>query len=280
MADNAQQAVSLLKNIALRAIGVGIGVTLINSSLFTVDGGEKAVIFDHFRGVLEETVGEGTHFLVPWLQKPYIFDIRTRPHQFSIICQTKDLQMVNITLRVLSRPDERKLAVIFQHLGTEYDEKVLHSIGNEVLKAVVAQFNADQLITARPRFSALVRDRLTKRAKDFYIMLDDVAIIHLVYGNVFSKAVQNRLVAQQEADRSEYVIMKCEQEKLAAVIRAEGESEAAKLISEATASAGMSLIELRKIEAMKENAATMARSPHVTYVPEAMSMIMGMPGAC
>lgn len=273
---SSQQAVSFLTNLARAAFGLGVGAAVLNSSLYTVDGGEKAVLFDRFRGVLDQTVGEGTHFLIPWLQKPFIFDIRTRPHQFSSVSGTKDLQMVNLTLRVLSRPDESRLPTIFQHLGLEYDEKVLPSIGNEVLKAVVAQFNADQLLTERPRVSALVRDSLVKRARDFNIILDDVAITHLSYGAEFSRAVEQKQVAQQEAERSKYVVMKAEQERRAAIIRAEGESEAAKLISDATAQAGMGLIELRKIEALKENAGTMARSPNVIYVPKGNQLLMAI----
>lgn len=57
--------------------------------------------------------------------------------------------MVSITLRVLSRPDVEHLPKIYQQLGTDYDERVLPSIGNEVLKAIVAQFDAAELITQR-----------------------------------------------------------------------------------------------------------------------------------
>ncbi|THG20910.1 hypothetical protein TEA_016951 [Camellia sinensis var. sinensis] len=184
--------------------------------------------------------------------------------------------MVNLTLRLLSRPEVTQLPRIFQTLGLEYDEKVLPSIGNEVLKAVVAQFNADQLLTDRPHISALVRDSLIRRAKDFNIVLDDVAITHLSYGAEFSKAVEQKQVAQQEAERSKFVVAKAEQERRAAIIRAEGESESAKLISEATAAARMGLIELRKIEASREIASTLAKTPNVAYLPNGNNMLLGL----
>ncbi|GLT33140.1 hypothetical protein SLA2020_077520 [Shorea laevis] len=270
------QATNILANIARAALGLGAAASLANAALYTVDGGQRAVLFDRFRGVIDETVGEGTHFLIPWLQKPFIFDIRTRPHTFSSVSGTKDLQMVNLTLRVLSRPEVSRLPYIFQHLGLEYDEKVLPSIGNEVLKAVVAQFNADQLLTDRPQVSALVRESLIRRARDFNITLDDVAITHLSYGAEFSRAVEQKQVAQQEAERSKFVVMKADQERRAAIIRAEGESESAQLISDATSKSGNGLIELRRIEASREIASTLARSPNVAYLPGGQNMLLAL----
>lgn len=64
--------------------------------------------------------------------------------------------MVNISLRVLARPDASKLPKVYQHLGLDFDEKVLPSICNEVLKSVVAKFNASQLITQRQQVSLLI----------------------------------------------------------------------------------------------------------------------------
>lgn len=189
-----------------------------------------------------------------------------------------DLQMVNITLRVLSKPDTGLLAQIFRNLGLDWDERVLPSIGNEVLKAVVAQYQAEQLLTARDKVSAAVRSELTLRAAEFNILIDDVAITHLSFGTEFTKAVESKQVAQQEAERARFVVMKADQERKAAVVRAEGESEAARLISEATRTAGGGMIELRRIEAARHVAATLAKSRNVVYLPggQGNNMLLGL----
>lgn len=87
--------------------------------------------------------------------------------------------MVSLTLRVMSRPDTKFISTIYRSLGMDYDERVLPSIGSEVLKATIAQFNAEELITQREVVSARIREDLLKRAGEFNIVLEDVSIVSL-----------------------------------------------------------------------------------------------------
>lgn len=205
---------STLLNIAKASLGLGLAGITLQECLFDVDGGERVVMFDRFRGVLPDVYGEGTHFRIPFIQYPHSFDVRTRHSNISTHTGTKDLQMINISLRVLSRPNPEKVDEIYRTIGKDFDFRVLPSIGPEVLKAVVAQYNADQLLTMREKVSRDIRDQLEARADEFHIWLDDVSITHLTFGKEFTHAIEQKQVAQQEAERQKFVVMKAEQENL------------------------------------------------------------------
>ncbi|KAL6960525.1 hypothetical protein U1Q18_038288 [Sarracenia purpurea var. burkii] len=213
-----------------------IATTVVNNLMYTVDGGQCVVIFDRSRGVVNETVGERTYFLIPGLQRAFIFNILTRPHAFVTVSCTKDLQMVGLTLHVLYSPE-----------------------------AVIVQFQADELLIHSTRISALVCENLISRAKDFNIVVDDLSITHTLFGTEFTKAVEQKQVAQQVVLRSKFMVAKAEQESRATIIKVEAESESAKLIRDAISAVGMDWIEFKRIEASKEIAATLVKNPNVVW---------------
>ncbi|KIH88058.1 hypothetical protein SPBR_07738 [Sporothrix brasiliensis 5110] len=257
-------ALGFIYKISIPAVA---GIAVLQSSIYDVRGGSRAVIFDRLSGVKDTVISEGTHFLVPWLQRSIIFDVRTKPRNIATTTGSKDMQMVSLTLRVLHRPEVQALPKIYQNLGHDYDERVLPSIGNEVLKSIVAQFDAAELITQREAVSQRIRADLTKRAHEFNIALEDVSITHMTFGKEFTKAVEQKQIAQQDAERARFIVERAEQERQANVIRAEGEAESADTISRAITKSGDGLIQIRKIEASREIAQTLAANPNVAYIP-------------
>ncbi|XP_074294119.1 prohibitin-1, mitochondrial-like [Silene latifolia] len=229
------------------------------NSLYNVEGGNRAIVFNRLYGIKNEVYPEGTHFAIPWIERPIIYDVRARPHLIESTSGSRDLQMVNVGLRVLTRPVPEKLPTIYRTLGQNFNESVLPSIIHETLKAVIAQYNATQLLTQREAVSREIRKILTQRAAAFNIALDDVSITNLKFNDNFTASVEAKQIAAQEAERAKYAVEKAEQDKKSAIIRAQGEAKSAELIGQAIAE-NPAFITLRKIEVSREIAGIVSSS--------------------
>jgi len=283
MADKAGQAaketMEKMKNIKMPqgggsplvrgAIGLVFGASALAfvgyNSLYTVPGGHRGLVFNRLVGLKEERTEEGTHVAIPWLEWPIIYDVRTKPRNISSLTGSRDLQMVNISVRVLSRPDEQQLPFIYRRLGMDYDERVLPSIVNEVCKQVVAQFNAAQLLTQREAVSKMISRNLIERASEFKLKLDDVSITDLRFGREFTQAVEQKQVAQQDAERARFLVDKALQDKRSIVIKAQGEAKSAELVGKAIAQ-NPGFIELRRIDAARSIARTIGGSQNKAFL--------------
>lgn len=254
-------------------IALGLGTYGAYHSVVTVQPGHRGIVYNRFGGLDDKHhLKEGLNFVIPWFQRPIVYDIRTRPQPIDTTSGSKDLQMVTISLRVLFKPDAENLGFIYRRLGTDYDVRVLPSIVNEVTKAVVAQYNAAELLTKRDQVSKQVRDLLLQRAFDFKIQLDDVAITHLSFSKEYTAAVEAKQVAQQDSERAKYIVERALQEKKSIVIRAEGEAKSAELIGNAIKN-NPAFLQLRRIEASKEIAQTISQSGNKVYLDSDSLMI-------
>ncbi|KAF9588664.1 hypothetical protein IFM89_014385 [Coptis chinensis] len=83
---------------ALLKLGVigGIGLYAASNSLYNVEGGCRGIVFNRLTGIKDKVYPEGTHLMVPWFDRPIIYDVRAKPHLVESTSGSRDLQMVNI----------------------------------------------------------------------------------------------------------------------------------------------------------------------------------------
>ena len=177
-------------------------------------------------------------------------------------------------MRVLIRPDPNKLPSVYRFLGMDYDGRVLPSVGNEVLKSVIARYTATQLLTEREQVSAKIREILKERLVEFHILLDDVSITDLHFGPEFTKAIEDKQIAQQQAERAKFQVEQAIQDKRSTIIKAVGEAKAARLLGEAMTSSP-AFLDLRRVEAAREIAAIIGKSRNRVFL-EADTLLLNL----
>ena len=212
-------------------------ISLLAIILFTpfviVNAGERGVLMK-FGKVQEKILGEGIYPIIPLVNTVQKLSVRVQKQEISAEASSKDLQDVftDVALNWHIVPEEAN--AIFQEIGDENAviERIINPAVEEVLKAVIAKYTAEEIITKRGEVKAGVDTLLTTRLASYHIKVDDISLVHVHFSERFGEAVEAKQVAEQEAKRAEFVAQKAVKEAEAKVNLARGEAEAQGLLRE------------------------------------------------
>ena len=136
---------------------------------------------------------------------------------------------------------------LHRHFGINYQQKILPSIVNEVVKSVIAMYSAQDLINKRDKISQKIRDQLDTRCNEFYMDLQDMSLMEVYFSPDYHRAIERKQVAEQLAERSKFFVEKAKQEKKSTIIKAEAQAIATELIGKEVRT-NPAYLKMKKIE--------------------------------
>ncbi|RJE48556.1 MULTISPECIES: prohibitin family protein [unclassified Dehalobacter] len=213
-----------------------------------VEPGHRGVIVQLGK-VNSYVLDEGFHIIVPFIQDVIPVEVRLQKDQSDQTTSSKDLQVVNTTIAVNYRLNPENVNKLFQDVGLEYKEKVVDPAVSESLKAVTAQYTAEELISKRSEVSAKVKEMLGKKLAVYYMGLDDINITEFNFSDQFNQAIEEKQIAEQQALKANLDLQRIQVEAQQQIEQAKAEAEALKLQKDVITP---ELVELRKIEAQLE----------------------------
>ncbi len=234
--------------IIIIAVAIFAIVVLVNTVL-VVQAGYLAVIFNQLTGGLSSR-DQGTHILIPGLQKPVIYDGRVQTYTMSatygegeargddaLEALTKDGQVVKLDVTVRFHIDKSKLTDLHQTIGIGYVDKVVRPHVRNVVRLAVSAYPVTEVYTEKriEIQNATFRD-LHPKFQENFLTLDEILIRRVTFSVEFQKAIEQKQIAQQEAQRMQYVLERERQEKERKIIESQGEAESIRLKGEALAS--------------------------------------------
>ncbi len=254
--DNIKQAIvdggNMTKKIGkyILAAAIVIFVLIFLFKIYIViDPGEKAVIFNKATGTLRVTPNEGFYFLVPLIEEPTVYDMKARTYTMSIAqlegeikgddslqALTADGQIVLLDISVRYHPDPENLDKLHRRIGVDFVNKVIRPQVRSTVRMIVAEYPVlDVYSGKRTLIQAEMETKLRASFVRNYITLEEALLRNVQFSREFQQAIENKQIAQQEAQRMKYVLERQELEKKRKIIEAEGEAESLRLKGRALA---------------------------------------------
>ncbi|MEG4089830.1 prohibitin family protein [Microcoleus sp. Pol12B4] len=219
-------------NLALYIVGgiVFIIAALILRPFALVGAGERGVVM-RFGKVQDAILDEGIHPILPIFTSVKTLSVRVQKTDLKADAASKDLQSITTDLAVNWNVDPAKVNQVFQQVGDE--EQIVTSILSpaisEVLKAATYKKTAEEIITKRTELKTEIDNSLKKRLEPYGVIVRDVSLINFGFSPEFSKAIESKQIAEQEAKQAEFTVKKATQDAQAEINRAKGKAEAQRL---------------------------------------------------
>ena len=230
-----------LKIIAAIATFIVI-IIVMAESVVIVQAGHRGVVL--YLGAVENRVlGEGVHFITPFAEQVIQLEVRTLKYQAEASAASNDLQEVQTVIALNYHIDPRDANVIYQQLGADYSDRIIAPTIQESVKASVAKFNAEELITKRETAKGVIANAIRNTLSNRNIVVETVFITDFKFSQSFAAQIEAKVVAfqkyltEQNNLRSIQVIanqtvVQAEAQARANIAKANGESQAIKIINE------------------------------------------------
>jgi prohibitin 2 len=227
----------------IAALGTFIFIIIILAeSVVIVQAGHRGVVL--YLGAVENRVlGEGMHFIVPFAEQVIQLEVRTLKYQAEASAASNDLQEVQTVIALNYHIDPNDANAIFQQLGADYSDRIIAPTIQESVKASVAKFNAEELITKRETAKGVIADAIRNTLSDRDIVVETVFITDFKFSRAFADQIEQKVVAfqkfltEQNNLRAIQVIanqtvVQAEAQARANIAKANGESQAIRIINE------------------------------------------------
>src|ERR671910_1173648 len=227
--------------IAAAVITVIIVIIVLANSVTIVEAGHRGVVL--YLGAVENRVlGEGVHFILPFAEHVVQMEVRTQKFQAEATAASKDLQEVQSVIAVNYRIDPQQTNEIYQKLGVNYQDRVISPTIQESVKASVAKFNAEELITKRETAKSVIADAIRSTLSRDNIEVQNVFITDFKFSKAFATQIEQKVVAFQKFLTEQnnlraievvanQTVAQAEGAARANAAKASGESEAIKIIT-------------------------------------------------
>src|SRR5947209_7933718 len=166
-------------------------------SVVVVEAGHRGVVL--YVGAVENRVlGEGIHFIIPFAEQVIPLEVRTLKFQADATAASNDLQEVQTTIALNYHISPSQANTIYQQLGADYADRIIAPTIQESVKASVAKFNAEELITKRATAKAVIATSIANTLGARDIVVETVFITDFKFSQAFASQVESKVVAFQK----------------------------------------------------------------------------------